>query len=128
MAIRTHDKEPRRRTGQFVLREDMDIRVIGDAEEEARLVRRHVREITGIVLGSSPEGVVIVTHEPALRGLGEEGYALLVSPHAIMLRAGTKAGLCNGVEQFRRLLSPAGRVPATDLTHLTAPAVAPAWM
>ncbi|GHH32870.1 glycoside hydrolase family 20 zincin-like fold domain-containing protein [Lentzea cavernae] len=128
MAIRRQGKEPRRRTGHFVLRGDMDIRVIGNAEEAAKLLRRHVRDATGIVLGNSPEGVVMVTHEPAMRGLGEEGYALLVSSHAVMLRAATPAGLLNAVEQFRRLLSAGGTVTAADLTHLTAPAVAPAWM
>ncbi|SFR25816.1 Glycosyl hydrolase family 20, domain 2 [Lentzea waywayandensis] len=128
MAVRRHDKEPRRRTGQFLLCKGMDIRTIGNAGEAAKLLRRHVHEETGIVLGNSPDGVVMVTHEPAMRGLGEDGYALLVSPNAIMLRAATPAGLLHGVEQLRRLLSPGGRVPAVDLTHLTAPAVAPAWM
>ncbi|MFD9701100.1 glycoside hydrolase family 20 zincin-like fold domain-containing protein [Lentzea sp. NPDC059081] len=128
MAIRRHDREPRRRTGRFVVHPDMAIRVIGDADEAAKLIRRYVRETTGIVLGNSPEGVVMVTHEPALRGLGEDGYALLVSPHAVMLRAAAPAGLLHGVAQFRLLLSPGGFVTAADLTHLTAPAVAPAWM
>ncbi|MDX3659944.1 glycoside hydrolase family 20 zincin-like fold domain-containing protein [Streptomyces sp. ID05-26A] len=128
MAIRKHGKEPRRRTGHFVLRRDMDIRVIGNANEAAQQLRRIVRETTGIVLGNSRDGVVMVTHEPAMRGLGEDGYALLVSEHAVMLRAATPAGLRNAVEQFRRLLSAGGTVTAADLTHLTAPAVAPAWM
>ncbi|MFD4672515.1 glycoside hydrolase family 20 zincin-like fold domain-containing protein [Lentzea sp. NPDC058450] len=128
MAIRRQGKEPRRRTGEFVLRDGMSIRAIGNAQEAARLLRAHVRETTGIVLGNSPDGIVMVTHEPAMRGLGEDGYALLVSPNAVMLRAATPAGLLNGVEQFRRLVSAGGTVPATDLTHLTAPAVAPAWM
>ncbi|MFD4635807.1 glycoside hydrolase family 20 zincin-like fold domain-containing protein [Lentzea sp. NPDC058436] len=128
MAISRHGKQPRRRTGHFVLKADMDIRVIGNANEAAQRLRRVVRETTGMTLGDSRDGVVMVTHEPALRGLGEDGYALLVSPHAVMLRAATPAGLLNAVEQFRRLLSADGTVTAADLTHLTAPAVAPAWM
>lgn len=128
MAIRRNGKEPRRRTGKFILREDMAIRVIGDADEAAELLRRYVHEKTGISLGNAPDGVVMVTQEPALRGLGEEGYALLVSSHAVMLRASTPAGLRNGVDQFRKLLSAGGWVSAADLTHLTAPAAASAWM
>ena len=128
MAIRRNGREPRRRTGHFQLHGGMDIRVIGNGEEAAKLLRRYVHEVTGVVLGNSPEGMVMVTHEPAMRGLGEDGYALLVSPNAVMLRAATPEGLVNGVRLFRLLLSPNGRVPAADLTHLTAPAVAPAWM
>jgi hypothetical protein len=107
----------RRRTGVFVLRPDMDIRVSGNADEAAKLLRRYVREETGITLGQSREGVVMVAHEPALRGLGAEGYALLVSPQAVMLRAATPAGLRHGVQCLRELLAPNGEVPAVDLQH-----------
>ncbi|SDG66650.1 Glycosyl hydrolase family 20, domain 2 [Lentzea fradiae] len=104
-----------RRTGSFVLTEDVTVRVTGQARTAAALLREHVFRQTGYLLAESQDGMLMVSHDPAMRGLGPEGYALLVSNDAVMLRAGTQAGLRHGVQSFRQLMTDDGTVRAADV-------------
>ncbi|WP_053732767.1 glycoside hydrolase family 20 zincin-like fold domain-containing protein [Nocardia sp. NRRL S-836] len=104
-----------RRTGAFALAEDVTIRVTGQARTAAAMLRELIFRETGHTLAESPDGTLMVTLDPALRGLGPEGYALLVSPNAVMLRARTQAGLRHGVQSFRQLMTPDGTVRAADV-------------
>ncbi|PWK87308.1 glycosyl hydrolase family 20 [Lentzea atacamensis] len=104
-----------RRTGAFPLTEEVAVRVTGQARTAAALLREHIFRQTGYLLAESPDGMLMVTHDPAMRGLGPEGYALLVSNHAVMLRAGTQAGLRHGVQSFRQLMTRDGTVRAADV-------------
>ena len=105
-----------RRTGSFVLTEDVAVRVTGQARTAAAMLREHVFNQTGYLLAESPDGMLMVSHDPAMRGLGPEGYALLVSNDAVMLRAGTQAGLRHGVQTFRQLMTRDGTVRARSIT------------
>ncbi|SDP87545.1 glycoside hydrolase family 20 zincin-like fold domain-containing protein [Lentzea jiangxiensis] len=104
-----------RRTGSFVLTEDVTVRVTGQARTAAAMLREHIFRQTGYLLAESPDGMLMVSHDPAMRGLGPEGYALLVSNDAVMLRAGTQAGLRHGVQSFRQLMTGDGTVRAADV-------------
>lgn len=104
-----------RRTGAFALTEDVTVRVTGQARTAAALLREHIFTQTGYTLAESPDGMLMVSHDPAMRGLGQEGYALLVSNNAVMLRAGTQAGLRHGVQSFRQLMTRDGTVRAADV-------------
>lgn len=135
MIVPTPTNAPRR-TGTFALTEDVTIRVTGQARTAVAMLREHIRVHTGHTLAESPDGKLMVTLDPALRGLGTEGYALLVSPHAVMLRARTQAGLRHGVQSFRQLMTPDGTVRAADLQDtpafawrgVTSPLLPPAQM
>ncbi|WP_237047806.1 glycoside hydrolase family 20 zincin-like fold domain-containing protein [Lentzea guizhouensis] len=98
-----------------MLEEDVTIRVTGQARTAAAMLREHIFRQTGHTLAESPDGRLMVTLDPALRGLGPEGYALLVSPNAVMLRARTQAGLRHGVQSFRQLMTQDGTVRAADV-------------
>lgn len=104
-----------RRTGAFALTEDVAVRVNGQARTAAALLREHIFRQTGYLLAESADGMLMVSHDPAMRGLGPEGYALLVSNTAVMLRASTQAGLRHGVQSFRQLMTADGTVRAADL-------------
>jgi hypothetical protein len=104
-----------RRSGAFALTEDVTVRVNGQARTAAAMLREHIFRQTGYLLAESQDGMLMVTHDPAMRGLGPEGYALLVSNHAVMLRAGTQAGLRHGVQSFRQLMTRDNTVRAADV-------------
>ncbi|MEU3462071.1 beta-N-acetylhexosaminidase [Streptomyces sp. NPDC006733] len=92
--------------GHFTFTPDTAVRATEGAEGAAHLLRTLLRPATGLPLRSSPDGNVILALDPQLGGLGTEGYGLTVGPDAILLRAGTAAGLLNGVQTIRQLLPP----------------------
>ncbi|MEV0848213.1 beta-N-acetylhexosaminidase [Streptomyces sp. NPDC049954] len=96
-----------RRSGHFVLDPHTRVHADSGAQEAADLLRALLRPATGLSLGPSPDGRIVLALDPALSGLGEEGYGLTVGPDALLLRAARPAGLLHGVQTIRQLLPPA---------------------
>ncbi|TDV57611.1 beta-N-acetylhexosaminidase [Actinophytocola oryzae] len=94
----------RHRAGQFVFGPTTALRATPGAEPAARLLRRYLRQPTGLPLPLSANGTVLLALDEQLVGLGEEGYALTVSEQAVVLRARRPAGLLHGVQTIRQLL------------------------
>ncbi|MFJ2745903.1 beta-N-acetylhexosaminidase [Streptomyces sp. NPDC087440] len=92
--------------GEFVLDGATALRVGPGAEAAAALLRTLLRPATGLPLPASPDGRIVLAVDPALSGLGEEGYGLTVGTDAVMLRAARPAGLLNGIQTLRQLLPP----------------------
>ncbi|MDU0287892.1 beta-N-acetylhexosaminidase [Saccharothrix longispora] len=93
-----------RRHGRFALDEDTAIRATPGAEGAARLLRHLLRPATGLPLPLHEDGRVVFALDERLVGLGDEGYALTVNEHAVVLRAATRQGLAHGVQTIRQLL------------------------
>jgi hexosaminidase len=55
---------------------------------------------------TAPKGSILLTTAASDASLGDEGYELLVSPDALVLRAPTPCGLSRGVQTIRQLLPP----------------------
>ncbi|WP_329261657.1 beta-N-acetylhexosaminidase [Streptomyces sp. NBC_01478] len=97
------------RPGQFTLDTDTALHIGAGAEPAADLLRTLLAPATGLPLRPSPVGQLTLTLDPALAGLtglGEEGYALTVAPHAVLLRAAHLTGLLRGIQTIRQLLPP----------------------
>ncbi|WP_282086821.1 beta-N-acetylhexosaminidase [Streptomyces tendae] len=98
---------PRRlstRSGRFRLDGTTRLRVTPGAGPAAALLRTLLAPATGLRLDSATDGTFVLALDPALTGLGEEGYGLTVSPHGVLLRAASPAGLLRGVQTVRQLL------------------------
>ncbi|ANJ11016.1 MULTISPECIES: beta-N-acetylhexosaminidase [Streptomyces] len=98
---------PRRlstRSGRFRLDETTRLRVTPGAGPAAALLRSLLAPATGLPLPASADGAFVLALDPALTGLGEEGYGLTVSPQGVLLRAAHPAGLLHGVQTVRQLL------------------------
>jgi len=93
-----------RRHGRFALDRDTAIRATPGARGAARLLRALVRPATGLPLPLQEDGRVVFALDDRLVGLGDEGYALTVNEHAVVLRAATRQGLAHGVQTIRQLL------------------------
>ncbi|MEU6819463.1 beta-N-acetylhexosaminidase [Streptomyces atriruber] len=94
------------RPGHFTLTRDTAVRACPGAEPAAALLRTLLAPATGLPLPLSPDGQLVLTLDPQLRGLGEEGYGLTVGPDALLLRAARLTGLLRGVQTIRQLLPP----------------------
>ncbi|MFE0674840.1 beta-N-acetylhexosaminidase [Streptomyces sp. NPDC058867] len=92
------------RSGRFRLDATTRLRVTPGAESAADLLRTYLRPATGPRLEHAEDGTFVLALDPALRGLGEEGYGLTVSPHGVLLRAARPTGLLRGVQTIRQLL------------------------
>ncbi|MBB5802321.1 hexosaminidase [Saccharothrix ecbatanensis] len=106
-----------RRHGRFTLDRDTAIRATPGAQGAARLLRALVRPATGLPLPLHEDGRVVFALDDRLIGLGDEGYALTVNEHAVVLRAATRHGLAHGVQTIRQLMSPTalGSRPVSDV-------------
>ncbi|MBT2527901.1 beta-N-acetylhexosaminidase [Streptomyces sp. ISL-99] len=100
------------RSGHFTLDTTTTIRATPGAESAADLLRAFLAPATGLPLTPSPSGTVTLTVDPGLRGLGQEGYGLTVSPRSVLLRAAQPTGLLHGVQTLRQLLPPEALVLA----------------
>ncbi|GAA5049697.1 beta-N-acetylhexosaminidase [Streptomyces similanensis] len=100
------------RSGHFTLDAATTVRAGSDAQGAADLLRTLLTPATGLPLAPSPTGAVTLAVDRGLRGLGEEGYGLTVSPHSVLLRAATPTGLLRGVQTLRQLLPPEALAPA----------------
>ncbi|SOD64339.1 hexosaminidase [Streptomyces zhaozhouensis] len=105
------------RTGHFHLTADTALRLTPGTEPVAALLRATLAPSTGLSLPARADGKLSLVIDPALTGLGPEGYGLTVGSEAVLLRAGTLAGLRNGAATLLQLLPPAalGASPARDV-------------
>ncbi|MEU5754337.1 beta-N-acetylhexosaminidase [Streptomyces sp. NPDC047829] len=98
---------PRRistRSGRFRLDATTRLRVTPGAESAAALLRTLLAPATGLRLETAADGAFVLALDPALTGLGDEGYGLTVSTQGALLRAARPAGLLRGVQTVRQLL------------------------
>ncbi|WP_435822275.1 beta-N-acetylhexosaminidase [Actinacidiphila alni] len=98
--------------GHFTFDESTAVRADGAARAAADLLRTYLAPATGLPLRPAADGRVVFSLDPALGGLGDEGYGLTVGPDAVLLRAAKPAGLLHGVQTIRQLL------PAQALSEL----------
>ncbi|MGW1396272.1 beta-N-acetylhexosaminidase [Streptomyces nigra] len=92
------------RGGRFTLDAGTGVRVGDGAEPAVRLLRDLLAPATGLPLPLARDGTVVLTLDPALTGLGDEGYGLTVGPRSVLLRAARATGLLRGVQTIRQLL------------------------
>nr|WP_228083979.1 beta-N-acetylhexosaminidase [Streptomyces sp. MA3_2.13] len=115
------------RSGHFTLTERTALRLTPGTEPVARLLRESLAPATGLPLPAHADGQLALALDPALTGLGPEGYGLTVGAEAVLLRAATPAGLRNGVQTLRQALPPPAlgdtpapgvpwRLPLTEIT------------
>jgi hexosaminidase len=90
--------------GHFTFGADTCLRVSPGAEPAARLLRTLLAPATGLPLRTAADGAVVLALDPALTGLGGEGYGLTIGPQSVLLRAATVKGLLHGVQTIRQLL------------------------
>ncbi|MGW0120338.1 beta-N-acetylhexosaminidase [Streptomyces sp. NPDC003327] len=90
--------------GTFTFGPATTLKVAPGAEDAARLLRTLLRPATGLPLHAAPDGSVVLAVDPALTGLGAEGYGLTVGPEGVLLRAARPQGLLAGVQTLRQLL------------------------
>ncbi|SDJ50031.1 beta-N-acetylhexosaminidase [Streptomyces indicus] len=101
-----------RQTGHFLLDTATTLHLAPGAEPAAELLRLR----TGLPLRASADSAFVLAIDPALSGLGEEGYGLTVGRDAVLLRARTRAGLLNGAHTISALLERGGRLPCTQIS------------
>ncbi|MFE7447719.1 beta-N-acetylhexosaminidase [Streptomyces chartreusis] len=94
------------RAGHFTFGPDTCLRISSGAEPAAQLLRTLLAPATGLPLRSAEDAAVVLALDPALTGLGSEGYGLTVGPHSVLLRAAQTTGLLRGVQTIRQLLPP----------------------
>ncbi|MFW6690886.1 beta-N-acetylhexosaminidase [Streptomyces sp. MAR4 CNX-425] len=90
--------------GRFPLGPGTALRAGDGAQRAAALLRGYL----GLDLPVTPDGAFVLALDPALRGLGAEGYGLTVGRDGVLLRAPRPAGLLHGVQTVRRLAAAAG--------------------
>ncbi|MFD3759728.1 beta-N-acetylhexosaminidase [Streptomyces sp. NPDC058622] len=90
--------------GRFTLDDLTGVRAGPGAEAAADLLREALGPATGLPLPPRSDGRVVFLLDPALGGLGAEGYGLTVSTEAVVLRAARPEGLLRGVQTLRQLL------------------------
>jgi hexosaminidase len=97
--------------GSFTLRPDTTI--LGSAETRpiGQLLAEWLEPATGFRLAVEAGGVpaenrILLALDTSLDRLGEEGYALTVTPQGVVIRAPKTAGIFYGVQTFRQLMPP----------------------
>lgn len=90
--------------GRFTFDTDTALKIAPGAGAAAELMRALLGPATGLRLPERPDGPVVLALDPALTGLGDEGYGLTVGPEGILLRAAGPRGLLAGVQTLRQLL------------------------
>ncbi|MFE5791110.1 beta-N-acetylhexosaminidase [Streptomyces sp. NPDC056503] len=117
------------RPGRFRVDDTTRLRVAAGAEKAADLLRGYLGAAVGPRLDHADDGAFVLALDPALTGLGEEGYGLTVSAQGVLLRAARPTGLLRGVQTVRQLLPyealaapPGGGVelPGVEITDVPA--------
>jgi hexosaminidase len=97
--------------GSFVLGSSTAIHVAEPAAETARILADAIARSTGIKapvrLEARPtprDGAIVLCLDPSRAKLGDEGYALDVTPKGVVIIAAKSAGLFYGMQTFRQLL------------------------
>ncbi|MFD4373817.1 beta-N-acetylhexosaminidase [Streptomyces sp. NPDC058486] len=118
------------RPGRYRLDDTTRLKVAPGAEAAAELLRTYLTPATGARLEHAEDGTFVLALDPALTGLGEEGYGLTISAHGVLLRAARPTGLLRGVQTVRQLLPyealvappPGGSVelPGVEITDVPA--------
>ncbi|MFE5485996.1 beta-N-acetylhexosaminidase [Streptomyces sp. NPDC056527] len=90
--------------GRFTFDADTSLKIATGARVAAELLRTLLEPATGLPLPERPDGPVVLALDPALTGLGDEGYGLTVGPEGVLLRAARPRGLLAGVQTLRQLL------------------------
>ncbi|OKJ62590.1 beta-N-acetylhexosaminidase [Streptomyces sp. CB02261] len=90
--------------GTFTFDATTALKVSPGAGAAAGLLRALLGPATGLPLPARPDGSVVLAVDPALTGLGEEGYGLTVGAEGVLLRAARPQGLLAGVQTLRQLL------------------------
>ncbi|UUN30535.1 beta-N-acetylhexosaminidase [Streptomyces sp. FIT100] len=105
-AIVPRPQRLRQLPGRFTFDDTTALRVPPGTGHAAALLRELLAPATGLPLPAHPDGRVVLALDPALTGLGAEGYGLTVGPDAVLLRAARPEGLLHGVQTLRQLLPP----------------------
>ena len=98
-----------RREGFFTLAPETRIDTDSASEDTGRLLADRLKKSTGwrfkINRGAAPEqGGIVITTRGADPRLGAEGYELVVSTNAVLIRAPAQAGLFYGMQTLLQLL------------------------
>ncbi|MGC4048084.1 MAG: family 20 glycosylhydrolase [Armatimonas sp.] len=92
-----------RTAGSFSLNQKVTIGTDAGSRPAAALLSGWLQAATGRAPKASSRGSITLKVNPALTGLGTEGYRLEVTPTNVSLSAPKYAGIVNGLQTFRQL-------------------------
>src|SRR5688572_13288406 len=92
--------------GEFVLAPNASIAATGELESLGRMLQGHLSPSTGYRLSVGKNGNISLGLDRRLKGLGPEGYRLVVGPDRIEIRAPERAGVFYGIQTLRQLFPP----------------------
>lgn len=93
--------------GRFVLASDTRVVVTDGTRDLGERLRAYLRPPTGFRLdlaGRAGANTISLTLDRKLKGLGPEGYRLVVRPDRVEIRAPERAGVFYGLQTLRQLL------------------------
>jgi hexosaminidase len=112
-----------RREGKFLLGAGSRIGAPLALRAIAETFRDDLRAGTGLPLPIGPTGAISLALDPKLKGLGDDGYRLTITPRQVKVRAFAPAGVFYGLQTFRQLLPAAVFRRAASTGPFAAPCV-----